>query len=70
MVILENIDIDIGKAILQNIDIVKITNRFKFGISNRASWRPKNKYFGLQTSGYENVENPPKRAFWPYKLKL
>ena len=47
MVILENIDIDIGmvilenidieKAILQNIDIDKISNRFKFGISNRAS---------------------------------
>ena len=37
MVILENIDIDIDKAILQNIDIVKISNRFKFGISNRAS---------------------------------
>ena len=34
MVILENIDID--KAILQNIDIEKISNRFKFGISNRA----------------------------------
>ena len=33
MVILENID----KAILQNIDIDKISNRFKFGISNRAS---------------------------------
>ena len=40
MVILENIDIDIDidKAILQNIDIDKISNRFKFGISNRASW--------------------------------
>ena len=37
MVILENIDIDIDKAILQNIDIDKILNRFKFGISNRAS---------------------------------
>ena len=36
MVILENIDIDIVKAILQNIDIDKISNRFKFGISNRA----------------------------------
>ena len=35
MVILENINID--KAILQNIDIDKISNRFKFGISNRAS---------------------------------
>ena len=34
MVILENIDID--KAILQNIDINKTSNRFKFGISNRA----------------------------------
>ena len=37
MVILENIDIDIDKAILQNIVIDKISNRFKFGISNRAS---------------------------------
>ena len=39
MVVLENIDIDIDidKAILQNIDIDKISNRFKFGISNRAS---------------------------------
>ena len=39
MVILENIDIDIDidKAILENIDIDKISNRFKFGISNRAS---------------------------------
>ena len=38
MVILENIDIytNIDKAILQNIDIDKITKRFKFGISNRA----------------------------------
>ena len=38
--ILENIDIDIDidKAILQNIDIDKITNRFKFGISSRATW--------------------------------
>ena len=36
MVILENIDIDIDKAILQYIDIDKISNRFKFGISNRA----------------------------------
>ena len=35
MVILENIDIDIDKEILQNID--KISNRFKFGISNRAN---------------------------------
>ena len=40
MVIFENIDIDIviDKAILQNIDIDKILNRFKFGISNRATW--------------------------------
>ena len=39
--ILENIDIDIDidKAILQNIDIDKISNRFKFGISNRAIQR-------------------------------
>ena len=43
MVILENIDIgiDIDKAILQNIDIDKISNRFKFGISNRATPPPK-----------------------------
>ena len=36
--ILENIDIgiDVDKAILQNIDIDKILNRSKFGISNRA----------------------------------
>ena len=42
MVILENIyiDIDIDKAILQNIDIDKISNRFKFGISNRARRAP------------------------------
>ena len=41
MVILENIDIgiDIDKAILQNIDIDKISNQFKFGVSNRASIR-------------------------------
>ena len=41
MVILENIDIgiDIDKAILQNIDIDKISNGFKFGISNRAKSR-------------------------------
>ena len=37
MVILENIDID--KAIFQNIDIDEISNRFKFGISNRATER-------------------------------
>ena len=35
MVILENIDI--VKAILQNIYIDKISNQFKFGISNRAN---------------------------------
>ena len=40
--ILENIDIDIDidKAILENIDIDKISNRFKFGISNRATQTP------------------------------
>ena len=38
MVILENIDID--KAILQNIDSDKISNPFKFGISNRAISQP------------------------------
>ena len=31
-----DVDIDIDKAILQNIDIDKISNRFKFGLSNRA----------------------------------
>ena len=35
--ILENIDIDIDKEILENIDIDKISNRLEFGISNRAS---------------------------------
>ena len=30
----------IDKAILQNIDIDKISNRFKFGISNRAMSEP------------------------------
>ena len=33
----ENIDIDIDKGILQNIDIDKISYRLEFGISNRAS---------------------------------
>ena len=53
MVILENIDIgiDIDKAILQNIDIDKISNRFKFGISNRAT-RPL-----LETDWLHIVEN-------------
>ena len=51
MVILENIDIDIDidKAILQNIDINKISNRFKFGISNRASWETTCSSVGGQT---------------------
>ena len=40
MVILENIYIDIDKVILQNIDIDKILNRCKFGISNRAILTP------------------------------
>ena len=53
MVILENIDID--KAILQicnfaNIDIDKISNRFKFGISNRAM-RDRAKVGGYQDGG-------------------
>ena len=49
MVILENIDIDIDidKAILQNIDIDKISNRFKFGISNRARGGAQWANFGL-----------------------
>ena len=53
MVILENIDIDIDidKAILQNIDIDKISNRFKFGISNRA------KRGGLSRTEEDGVEN-------------
>ena len=59
MVILENIDIDIviDKAILQNIDIDKISNQFKFGISNRASWSPSE----LSARGAkQDVENTPK----------
>ena len=42
MVILENIDIDIDidKAILQNIDIDKISNRLEFGISNSTTFNP------------------------------
>ena len=46
MVILENIDIDIDidKAISQNIDINKISNRFKFGISNRARADPPHRF--------------------------
>ena len=42
MVILENIDIDIDidKAILQNIDIDKISNRLEFGISNTPTPSP------------------------------
>ena len=31
-----DIDIDIDKEILENIDIDKISNRLEFGISNRA----------------------------------
>ena len=52
MVILENIDIDIDidKAILQNIDIDKISNRFKFGISNRAT---QNTQKGLELQGFQ-----------------
>ena len=50
MVILENIDIDIDidKAILQNIDIDKISNRFKFGISNRAKYATLQMYMNHQ----------------------
>ena len=49
MVILENIDIgiDIDMAILQNIDIDKISNRFKFGISNRAISDPVGRSLGV-----------------------
>ena len=43
---MENIDID--KAILQNIDIDKISNRFKFGISNRATDRGPKTLWGDQ----------------------
>ena len=58
MVILENIDIDIDidKAILQNIDIDKISNRFKFGISNRASGKADSEQPALCRS---NVERRP-----------
>ena len=35
--VLENIDIDVDKEILENIDIDKISNQLEFGISNRAS---------------------------------
>ena len=35
--ILENIDSDIDKEISENIDIDKISNRLEFGISNRAT---------------------------------
>ena len=54
MVILENIDIDIDidKAILQNIDIDKISNRFKFGISNRAKRNPRSCTRNVQLLGW------------------
>ena len=39
--ILENIVIDIDMVTLENIDIDKISNRLKFGISNRARWQPR-----------------------------
>ena len=57
MVILENIDIDIDidKAILQNIDIDKISNRFKFGISNRARSDPESRKRGLSIRTYRVV---------------
>ena len=55
MVILENIDtdidIDIDKAILQNIDIDKISNRFKFGISNRANHLPEQETSSIDELG-------------------
>ena len=53
--ILENIDIDINidKAILQNIDIDKISNRFKFGISNRAT--PSPHFGGGATSSFDGI---------------
>ena len=54
MVILENIDIVIDKAILQNIDIDKISNRFKFGISNRAT-AVQCKYSPLLFKIYKNL---------------
>ena len=60
MVILENIDIDIDidKAILQNIDIDKISNRFKFGISNRARLEGLEEVEGLEgLEGLEVLEN-------------
>ena len=54
MVILENIDIDIDidKGILQNIDIDKISNRFKFGISNRAN---RGRLHNLTTNSYKSI---------------
>ena len=67
MVILENIDIDIDidKAILQNIDIDKISNRFKFGISNRASWFEEN--INLRRKGRTDKEK--KENIWPKEEK-
>ena len=58
MVILENIDIDIDKAILQNIDIDKISNRFKFGISNRAMWQTVSSWWQTLSS-FIRTPQPP-----------
>ena len=43
MAILENIDIDIDRGILQNIDIDKISYRLGFGISNTPTQEPQAK---------------------------
>ena len=66
MVILENIDIDIDidKAILQNIDIDKISNRFKFGISNRAiRLKPTSAYSLKRGRARRLVDNFPRDMY-------
>ena len=67
MVILENIDIDIDKAILQNIDIDKISNRFKFGISNRATTTQLAVVYFFRASVLFTIENA---KFWPILTNL
>ena len=53
--------LDIDKAILQNIDIDKISNRFKFGITNRASPRgpskTRPKEMNINRLGYAVIRN-------------
>ena len=85
MVILENIDIDIDididKAILQNIDIDKISNRFKFGISNRATqhttkeilssrWSPSGEQSPPQSSQLLPLFNICLSVFWEFSNEL